>query len=117
MNIDVVQIVLTGSTGGLPSVGVRIIVELVAAGENIIGSTVCIKAAEGDGGIQRIAGDAVKKSSGADAVRDPIRVATSGSGHHVTFNLEAAGIPVRSGASRDHVGELGCGRDTPLGRR
>ena len=117
MNIGVVQIRLTVRAGSLPGIGVRIVVHLVATGENIIARRgVCIEALEGDRGIDRNASTG-QKSRSASAIRDPVSVPASKGGHDVTSNVEAAWIPVWGNPCADQVTELGCRYDRPLGRR
>ena len=89
----------------------------MAARENIIGPVVGIEAPVGDGGIDRNAAGIGKQPRCANSIRDPIGVATSGSGHGATLNLEATRIPVQSNARPHDIGELSCGHDTPLGGR
>ena len=89
----------------------------MAAGENIIVRSVCVEGAEGDGGIDRNAARIRKQSRSANAIRDPIRVAASGSSHNATLNLKASRIAIRGNAGAHDIGKLSCGHDTALGRR
>ena len=110
MDIGIVQVGLVARARCLPGIRVWIVIDGVAAGEDIVGSVERICAAKGDRRIKRHAGRTVQESGRTHPIRDPVSLSAAGRGHDTTLDLESTGISIWSGPCAHHVGKL-CNGD------